>query len=439
MPMELSGQHVVIVGLGASGRAAAALAMHHGARVTGLDLRTEIEPIPGARLELGPHRPETLASADLVVLSPGVPAAAPLLANARASGVPMIGELGFADRFLDLPVLAVTGTNGKSTVTWLLGQLLAAAGYRPFVGGNLGNPLSAAALEPGRYDVGVVEVSSYQLELPGSFHPRAAVVLNLTPDHLRRHGTMEVYGEHKVRLFARMGAGDLAVIPVGDPLLSGLAGAHGGERLWLGRLPGVVREGARATVELPGLRAEIDLSGLSIPGEHNLDNTAAAALLALAHGVSVASVQAAIPGLRGLPHRMEVVAERDGVQWINDSKATNLDAARVGIGGLDRPAVVLLGGEAKAGGGFDGLADVLRSHRAVVCFGGSGAAIGADLDAAGVPHTVVVDLGEAVAFARRLARLGDAVLLSPGCASFDEFDNFEHRGEVFRALAVEGP
>lgn len=439
--VDVVGKTVVVVGLQASGRSAATLAVRGGARVFGLDLRTDVAPIPRVTLELGAHRRETLLGADLVVVSPGVPAAQPDLVAAADAGVPLLGELAFASTFLDQPMAAITGTNGKSTVTWFAGQLLRAAGLRPFVGGNLGRPLSDAVLaerggEPPA-DVLVVEVSSYQMELPGRFHPRIGVILNLTPDHLARHGDMDTYGLHKLGLFARMGSDDLAVLPGGDERLARLAREHpgGGRRAWLGALPGVVREGRTARIEVGDLACTLDLSAIRIPGEHNLDNAATAALVALALGAEVAAVQHGVAGLAALPHRMEIVAERDGVTFINDSKATNVEAAVVGLRGLDRPAVVLLGGQAK-GAGFAALAPLLGRHRAVVTFGGSADAIAAELETAGVQVERAGSLADAVARARALAHTGDAVLLSPGCASFDAFDNFEHRGRVFRALAA---
>ncbi len=438
--MEISGQRVVVVGLGRSGRAAASLAHARGAQVVAVDARADVAPIEGVELELGPHRRDTFLSADLLVLSPGVPATQPDVVAAAAAGVHVVGELGFAASFLDLPTVAVTGTNGKSTVVSFVGQLMEACGWRPFVGGNLGNALSNAVLDgPDAYDALVVEVSSYQLEWPGDLSPDVGVILNLTPDHLARHGDMDTYGRCKVELFARMGPKDLALLPAGDDRLRRLAqGVGAGARGWLGAHPGVVRRGARAELVLPeahgGASMSLDLTGLRVPGDHNRDNAAVGALAALALGVEPGALQAAIPALRALEHRMQVVAERDGVVWINDSKATNVDAARVGIAGLDRRAVVLLGGEPK-GGGFDALVEPCRRHRAVVCFGQAAEQIAGDLARGGVACRRCDRLQDAVSAARALALPGDAVLLSPACASFDEFIDFEHRGRVFAALA----
>jgi UDP-N-acetylmuramoylalanine--D-glutamate ligase len=438
MTTDLAGARVLVVGFGRSGRSAARLALARGARVVAVDLGPDADGLDGVTLELGPHRPERFHEADVIVVSPGVPASQPDVAAAVARGTDVVGELGFAARYLTGPIAAVTGTNGKSTTTHFLGQLLARGGLEPFVGGNLGTPLCDAVLAGRQFGSFAVEVSSYQLELPGTFHPKAGVILNLTPDHLGRHGSMEGYAAAKARLFEHMDASDLAVLP-DDALLRAAADRHGGTRAWLGAHPGVIRTGRSAAVRLASVEATFDLAPVTVPGAHNLDNAAAAALLALALGAPVAAVQDGLADLRALPHRMQIVAHAGGVWWIDDSKATNLDAARVGISGLERPAVVLLGGQGKPGAdgslGFGALASVLGRHRAVVAFGDSGPVIAAELGKAGVGVTLVTSLDDAVACARDLAQSGEAVLLSPGCASFDAFRNFEHRGEVFAALA----
>lgn len=437
--MQLAGARVVVVGLGRSGRAAAKLALAHGASVVAVDNKADAAPIEGARMELGPHRRETFLGADVVVVSPGVAAAQADVAAARAAGVDVVGELGFAWRFVQPPTVAVSGTNGKSTVTSFAGHLLQADRPGVFVGGNLGVPLSEVALGEAP-SAAVIEVSSYQMELPGLFDPRGAVVLNLTPDHLARHGTMESYGAHKCRLFERMQPYDLAAIPADDPLLTRLADSVGrGARAWLGGVPGVRIEGSLARVRIPRAAADFDLSVVQVPGRHNLEHAATAAMLALHLGADPGRVQEALGTLRALAHRMEPVGTVDGRVWINDSKGTNVASTVVGLGGMDRPCVVLLGGEAK-GPGFTELAPALRSHRAVITFGGSGGMIADELQEAGVRCHRVAWMRDAMELARTLAQPGDGVLLSPACASFDEFRNFEHRGDVFRAFVQEvGP
>jgi len=333
------------------------------------------------------------------------------------------------------------------------------AGVRTFVGGNLGTPLSEGVLQclafPGDdppFHAAVVEVSSYQMELPGLFHPKVAVILNLTPDHLERHKSMEAYGKTKCRIFSRMETSDVAVIPQQDALLRKLAIMSGSQasRAWMGGLPGVQldKDAQRAIIVVPttGVEARLFLSGLQAVGTHNAHNAGTAALLALALdvGLQADDIQAALPILKTPPHRMEIVCrDRQGVLWVNDSKATNVDATLVGLKGIvGRRAVVLLGGLAKVGAGDNGLGfkrlrEALQPHRAVILFGASGPTIEEELRTAGldIPCKCVEHLADAVQLARSLSEPGDAVLLSPGCASFDEFKNFEHRGQVFCDLA----
>ncbi len=436
MAWALTGTKVLVVGLGRSGRGAAKLARRHGARVVGVDLRTGLDPIDGVMLELGPHRRERFLWADLIVVSPGVPLAAPDLVAARRVGVPMIGELAFAWSFLaDVPSVAITGTNGKSTVTHFTGQLLQHAGRKVFVGGNLGTPLSDAVMGAFRPDALVVEVSSYQLELPGIIAPDVGVLLNLSPDHLARHGDMDGYARAKTELFRRQRTTQWALRPRGDERIDRAMPTTEAQIGWLGAHPGVVRDGDHAVVDLGEGPVAFDLTALSVLGEHNQDNAATAALLATAMGVGQADLQDGLGRLEALAHRMEPVHEANGVLWVNDSKATNLDAARTGIGGLDRPAVVLLGGRLKDGSDFATLAPLLPRHRAVLAIGEGGPTVARQLAAAGLMVELVPDLRDAMERARDLAQPGDAVLLSPGGASFDAFDDFEHRGRCFAQWA----
>ncbi len=431
-----------------SGQSAARLAVALGARVTCTDLRPDAPTVPGTEAVYGGHRRQDFLDADLVVVSPGVPAAQPDVAAAIAAGRTVLGELAFAALHLDVPMLAVTGTNGKSTTTHLLGQVLAAAGRRPFVGGNLGRPLSEAVGTD--CDIVAVEVSSYQMELPGRFRPHAAAILNLTPDHLERHGTMEAYAAHKCRVFAQMGPGDSAVLPDGDPLLRRLADGLPGRRWFLGGAPGVevIANRLRFTTwgdSTPGTGASpaapatlhLGLDAFTPPGLHNRENLAAATLLAwVGAGVDPGGIDVA--ALRGLPHRMETVGERGGVRWINDSKATNVDSTLVALASVDLPRTwVLLGGQAKAGSPWGTLAAHLHRAAGVVCFGASGPTLAEALAAEGVATRTAPGMAEAMDLCATHARPGDTVLLSPACASFDAFRDFEHRGDTFRTLLSE--
>ncbi len=424
-------RRLLVVGMARSGVAAAKLALSQGYQVTCTDRRAEAPHIEGTAAVYGEHRLADFLGAARIVVSPGVPAAMPELVAAIAAGVDVIGELAFAAEALSCPILAVSGTNGKSTTTHLLAQLCGNAGLRTFEGGNIGRPLSEAP--GGEWDVAVVEVSSYQMELPGTFRPRAAVILNLTPDHLERHGTMENYGAHKARLFARMGPDDAAIVPAGDARLCRLTAELPGRRFLLGGSPGV-RIGTDALflngVHDPG---EVPLAGFGLPGKHNVENLAAAVLLAVCTGLWRRELD--VTKLTGLAHRMERVHEARGVVWINDSKATNVDSALACYEGWSTPFVALVGGQGKGGAHYEPLLGPLRRARHVLCFGAEGPRIHAALRSADVSAELFPSMSAAVPRAAELAQAGDAVLLSPACASFDEFSDFEHRGRRFAELA----
>ncbi len=479
--MDLLGKNVLVVGMARSGVAAAELAARKGARVTCTDLRADAPVVPGTTPAYGAHRREDFVGADLIVVSPGVPARQPDLVAARQAGVEVVGELAFAASMIPAPILAVSGTNGKSTATHLLGQLCERAGLRTFTGGNIGQPLSLAVDQA--LDVCVVEVSSYQMELPGGppiqdagtasngwpepavptlqsstkvpvgatggvaggsaprpkidllipgFRPRAAAILNLTPDHLERHQSMDSYGAHKCRLFARMGPSDFAIVPFEDARLIRLSAKLPGRRLWLGGSPGVTILADRLVLDGVHDPGDVPLAGFDLPGAHNRENLACAVLLAVCGGLWRHDLKVA--GLTGLPHRMERVAERRGVTWIDDSKATNVEAALAAINGSGPATWVLLGGKGKEGAAYEALVEPLRRKRGVVCFGADGPRIATVLEAAGMHPVRVASLDDGVARLAEDAQAGDTVLLSPACASFDAFTDFEHRGRHFRAL-----
>lgn len=446
--LDLQGRKTLVVGMARSGRSAAALCLALGAKVRCADRRLDTPPVPGCEMLLGEHRMEDFTSADLIVVSPGVPATEPHVAEAARLGVPVIGELALAAERLRAPIIAITGTNGKSTVTWFCGQLLRAAGRSTFVGGNFGKPLCDALIEEptGGWDAVVAEVSSYQLEWPGgpversepspNWAPRSAIILNLTPDHLARHGSIENYGAMKCRLFDRMASTDIAAIPAGDPLVARLASERGGQRCFLGALPGATLEGKGVRLAAEGRgEALLPLVGFVLPGLHNRWNAAAAALLVWGLGLDAREIH--LGALRPLVHRLEFVGELDHVRWINDSKATNVAAARVGIEAMSGSFVLLLGGQGKLGEDYAELAPLLASARAVLCFGETGPRIADALEGSGIPLARCASMFQALELARELARAGDSVLLSPACASFDEFRDFEDRGDRFRAWVAD--
>ena len=438
--MQLVGQRVVVMGMGRSGVSAARYALAAGAQVTVTDARPDAPKLEGARHRYGAHRRSDFTEADLVIVSPGIPAASPDIVAAQAAGVRVVSELGFAAEIIQgrgVPIIAVTGTNGKSSVTWFIAQLLKAAGHSVFVGGNLGVALTELAASDEQPDFAVVEVSSYQLELPGALAPVAAAVLNLAPDHLGRHGNMAVYGATKTALFSNMGPDSFAALP-SNPVTNpdGLLrhGDTAATPLWLDDGPGVTREGDTITLNGTPDNGEVDICGLNLLGTHNRDNAAAAILLAVCAGVARVAIQPAM--LTPLPHRLEPVHAAGGITWVNDSKATNVDAAMVGIAGIDAPLIVLLGGAGKAGSDYTRLNPAIAERtRVVICFGAAGPEIAQAIQ--GPQVLIVPAMRDAVHTAARLARASDVVLLSPAAASFDEFNNFEERGSVFTALAQE--
>lgn len=428
--VDLAGQRVLVVGMARSGAAAARLALRKGASVTTTDARADAPTVEGCVAVHGQHRREDFLAADLIVVSPGVPAGAPDLVAARQAGVPMMGELAFAASFLKAPMAAVSGTNGKSSTTWFMGQLCRAAGRAVFVGGNLGTPLSEGV--EAEVDLAVVEVSSYQMELPGHFHPRAAAILNLTPDHLGRHGDMAGYAEAKGRLFAAMNADDYAAVPSGDPYLSPLIDRTAARALWLDGDPGLRIQDGTAWLSGTPDDGPVSLSGLRLLGPHNRVNASVAALLAVCMGLRREELD--LGALSSLAHRLQPVAEGAGVRWVNDSKATNVDAAVVGVLGVGGTQIVLLGGLGKEGADYRALRPALSQHaRQILCFGRDGPEMAEALT--GLPVERVATMADAVTRAGALARPGEIVLLSPAAASFDEFRDFEHRGDVFAALA----
>ena len=443
--MELSGKQVLIVGLARSGMAAARLCAQEGARVTATDLRSaeqlgadaQLLADLGVTLELGEHRDEIFRAADVIVLSPGVPPEQAQVAAACAAGVPVVGELELAASRLTCPVVAITGTNGKSTTTTFAGDMLEFAGLAPFVGGNLGIPLSDGIRE-GTFQSAVLEVSSFQLETAPTFHPQVAAMLNLAEDHLDRYPDFGAYRRAKERIYANLRPGDTVVYNAADPLVRETAATLPSRMLAFsladhGR-DGAFLDGGRILLREGDNRRSLTLDGFRVAGSHNVENLLAALLCVRALGVETAVLQDALPLLRGLPHRMEWIREVDGVRWYNDSKGTNVASTAKTLEGTDRPTVLLLGGKDK-GGDYGPLVRMMDGRvRNAVLYGQSAPIIEAALAHCPIPHETVADLPTAVARAVEHARTGDLVLLSPACSSYDQFDNYEQRGDLFRKL-----
>ncbi len=438
------GKRVLVVGLGRSGTAVAILCAARGANVTVTDKRTADVLAPALaelprniQIEIGGHEAKTFLAADLIVLSPGVPEI-PALQAARAAGVAVTGEMEVASSFIDAAVLAITGTNGKSTTTTLAGAVMRASGRPTFMGGNLGDPLALAVGTPAG-DAGgtcVVEVSSFQLETTKTFHPRVAVLLNITPDHLDRYVDLDDYARTKARIFAAQTTSDFAVVNVDDPLVmrhtEGVRARRLGFSLEQRLSEGAWLDGEDLVVRLPGARAEAYPTAVpALVGRHNQANALAALLAARLTGATYPEALRALGEFQPLAHRMELVANAAGVMFYDDSKGTNVGAVVAALDGFPRKVVLIAGGRDK-GGDYAPLARAMASvGRGAVLIGEAADKI--ELAFRGVvPVVRAATMEDAVAEAARLAISGDAVVLSPACSSFDMFRDYAHRAQVFR-------
>ena len=448
---SVAGSRVVVAGAGRSGVAAAELLARRGAHVTLSEARAEVAGAPSLRqagiaLELGGHRDGTFRAADLIVLSPGVSPRLAEVAAARRRGVPVISEVELAARWLRGRIVAVTGTKGKSTTVVLAGRMLDAAGRRAVVGGNIGVALSSQVDASTPDAVHVVEVSSFQLELTDTFRPWIAVCLNLSPDHLDRHATFEEYAGAKARVFANQTPDDSMVINADDPRVLEIARA-GRARALRFAVDTPLSEGVQVTADGitrrsgGGEECLVPLSAVRVPGRHLLSDVAAAAAVGTLAGVAAGAMTRAVQSFTGLEHTLEFVREIDGVRFVNDSKATNVVAARAGIECFGLDLVVILGGRFK-GGRFEDLRPALAARRAsVVAIGEAQARIRRALES----DAAIYEAGtmtEAVRTAAGVSRPGGTVLLAPACASLDMFRDYAARGAAFKdavaALAAAG-
>lgn len=415
-----------IIGMGASGQAAAILALKKGFIVETFDTRTNAPTIEGTTSFHGINEPERLAQQDLIVISPGVPLEHEMLQKAQKKGITVLSELAFAAQYIDIPMLAITGTNGKSSTTWYTAQLLEQAGHRPFIGGNFGTALSVLAIAEEKYDVAVVEVSSYQLESVGTFSPHAAVILNLTPDHLARHKTMESYAEHKRRIFQNQSSANWAITPHNHTQIFSSGAA---QKLYLDAFPGASIQEEMIVLRGTSCDGICPLNSSLLYGEHNKQNLMASLLLCSSMGISPNDLN--LRSIRPLAHRLEKIATQDGFCWINDSKATNVEATMAGVSGAPTPQILLLGGAGKEGADYTQLLPLIEKRvRSVICFGASRNDILSQIPFA---HSCP-SLDEAVEYARTIANPSDTILLSPACASFDAFSNFAERGTYFSQI-----
>ena len=418
--MDVRGQRFLVVGLGKSGRAAARFLASRGARVVANDVRSEIDApdeLRGIELALGGHPVELFTGVDRIVVSPGVPPLDALVA-AEQAGVPIASEIELASWFLDSWVVAITGTNGKSTVTTLIGEMLQQSGRPTFVGGNLGTPLIDVVGTPAATQGGavVVELSSFQLERVDRFRANVAVLLNVTDDHLDRYATFADYAAAKGRIFAGQTQADHAVVPADDELCRSMARA------------GAAKVHPFAADDLP-----VPPSEMKLRGAHNVLNACAAASAARLSGVDATGIANVLRAFPGLPHRMQHVRELDGVSFYDDSKATNVGAAVAALSGFDASRVVLIAGGVDKGGSYAPLVDALKQQgRALVTLGEAAPLIEAAVGGA-LRWERAESMRDAVARACRLAQPGDAVLLAPACSSFDMYGSYAERGDDFQA------
>jgi UDP-N-acetylmuramoylalanine--D-glutamate ligase len=446
MVWGVEGKSVVVVGAGRSGVAAADLLVSKGARVTLADRNPEPPAAAdrlqsaGVRLVLGPHPADLFGGADLIVLSPGVPPNEPSVAAARRRGVSVIGEVELASRWMSGRIVAITGTKGKSTTTTLTARVLAQGGFDVTAGGNLGTAVSGQIGEANPATLHVVEVSSFQLETTETFHPWIAVFLNLAPDHLDRHASFEEYGSAKARVFANQTPDDWAVINADDPTVLELARTARAKRCDFGFGPGLVNGVTVAGDHIvyrddKTIRPLVPLSAVNLPGRHFVADVMAAAAVGVVAGVRPDDMTEAVRGFHGLEHALERVAVVNGVQFINDSKATNVMAAERAIQSFPRGVVAMIGGRYK-GGDFADLAPALREHAdAVVAFGEAAERVSQALDGV-VPVLRARSFDAAVDAAFGAASPGGVVLLAPACSSFDMFEDYRARGQAFRNAAA---
>ncbi len=430
--MEISGKNLIVVGLGESGMAIARVCARLGAQVTATDraplsqLSPEVASLP-AKIVLGGHAGVQFGRADLIVVSPGVPDFAEL-AQAEREGVPVTGELGLSASLIQAPLLLVGGTNGKSTTTSLLGELLKAAGLNVFVGGNLGPPAAVAVGQA--FDAVVLEVSSFQLERAPAIKPQISLLLNITEDHLDRYASFEQYASAKGNAFANQAAGDVAIVPEGDSLCQSQAGRGRGRQLLVGG-PGADYIVAAGQVTEAASSERFELGQTRLHGGHNHQNAAFALAAARAFGAAGPALRQGLQQFMPLAHRMALVTEVRGVRFYDDSKGTNVGAAVTALLGLNEARGVLIAGGRDKLGSYAPLAAALRQKgRAVVLLGEAAEkiaqAVGGEL-----PVVRATDMNTAVQAAFGLAQAGDAVLLSPACSSFDMFKSYAERGERF--------
>ncbi|HWR37261.1 MAG TPA: UDP-N-acetylmuramoyl-L-alanine--D-glutamate ligase [Clostridia bacterium] len=442
--MDVKGKRVLVVGLGKSGVASSLFLQARDARVTVSDAKSEEQlrqEIPalldkGIVVETGKHGERTFRDQDMIVISPGVPFDVPQLEQARRLGVPVIGEIELAARYLQGQIVAITGSNGKTTTTTLTGEVIAAGGGKALVGGNIGTPAITFVEQSSPETWVVLEISSFQLETIETFRPHIAAVLNVTPDHLDRHGSMENYITAKARIFENQGAEDFAVLNADDPICVAMAQGLRPQTYWFSRKREVergafVRNGGIVFRGADGEHEIMPASEMTLKGAHNLENVLSAVVMGMIAGIEPAKIRRAVKDFKAVEHRLEYVTTIRGVQYFNDSKATNVDATIKALESFPGNIHIILGGKDK-GSDYAVLSDLLRERvKKVYTIGAAAQKIESQI--AGVVEIVsAATLESAVRRAAEIAEAGDIVLLAPACASFDQFQSYEQRGRAFK-------
>ncbi len=444
----------LVVGLGTSGYWAARWLAQEGAEVIVTDIKDrsqlnleflkKLEAL-GVMLETGGHRKERLLSVDAIVVSPGAPLNTPFIRAAIQNQIPVVGEMELAARYVDAPMIAVTGTNGKTTVTSFIGEMLENGGHDVFVGGNIGTPLSAYLARRKKADYLAVEVSSFQLDTTEDFCPEISVILNISPDHLDRYENYEAYIQSKLRIFENQGQGQTVILNADDPVLSTLIPPEGTTLFRYGLEEDM---GVDAHIEkekefsaITG-KNRFNLNAFSLSGSHNLENLLAVVLVGRALNLSPEAVQKTIDEFKGLPDRLERIGTHyppallKGIQFYNDSKATNVDAAIRAVKSFDKPLILIAGGRHK-GSDYQPLVQACRGTVKGAVFMGEAGNLLAEAFTDEIPYSLAENMRDAVSRAFRLAESGDVVLLAPACSSFDMFENYNHRGRAFKAAVEE--
>jgi len=446
--IEIRGKKIVILGLALSGAAAAKLAVRQGADVFVSDNQdtlalqdtlTDLKAlsIPG---ELGQHS-DQIYDADLWIISPGIAQDSELVQKAQSNDIPIVSEIEFSSWFTEAPILAITGSNGKTTTAHLLAEMIQTDDLHGALAGNVGIPFAEMVLEdlgnPDPKRVWVLEISSFQMEFIEHFKPYIAIFLNITPDHLNRYPSMKEYIAAKMNMWSRQTAEDFIVYNADDTILVEEIAESTSRKIafGLGHHPEAIFQPNRTKIYTEEHATLIEMNQLALPGKHNLANALAAATAAHLMGVPNISIAATMSQFSGVPHRLEQVAEINGVTYINDSKATNLDAVQVALESFSQPIILILGGLDKGGDFRSLLPHTHNNLKEVIAFGQAKELILTALRDA-VRSTSVMDLKEALELAQNCSQPGDVILLSPGCASFDQFNNFEERGNHFRSLVT---